>query len=265
MMAKRLIKHVSKRVVFLPLCAILVGLLGRDAARGQAGFPAGSSTFPPPASSPPVLACAATPGPGNTAGVYRQQCQDGSSPPQLFLCGRSGGCTASSQWSAVGGSGVTYQGSVTAGAPVVAVSSSKIQSLTASTACTTGFSGLNAAVCATVALTNQSLATSGNLQCGGAICPLGFYRIAMYEWTTSGPSIGSAPQDVGIAWNDTAQAQTYDLSGGAYQTSGTTGVGSYIGAVAYVYSNGTANLTYTVSAAAAGAAASIIITVERLL
>ncbi|MGC9952616.1 MAG: hypothetical protein ABSF64_40300 [Bryobacteraceae bacterium] len=174
-------------------------------------------------------------------------------------------CAATNSWSALGGGGVSYQGTVTAGAPVVAVSSSKIQSLTASTACTTGFAGFNAAVCATVALTNQSLATSGNLQCGGAICPLGFYRIAMYEWTTSGPSIGSAPQDVGIAWNDTAQAQTYDLSGGAYQTSGTTGVGSYIGAVAYVYSNGTANLTYSVSAAATGAAASIIITVERLL
>jgi hypothetical protein len=67
-------------------------------------------------------------------------------------------CAATNTWSAIGGGGITYQGSVTAGAPVVAVSSSKIQSLTASTACTTGFSGLNAAVCATVTLTNQSLA-----------------------------------------------------------------------------------------------------------
>ena len=174
-------------------------------------------------------------------------------------------CAATNTWSAIGGGGVTYQGSITAGAPVVAVSNSKIQSLTASTACTTGFTGLNPAICAMVALTNQSLATSGNLQCGGAICPLGFYRIAMYEFTTSGPPIGSTPPDVGIGWTDTSQAQTYDLSGGAYQTSGTVGVGSYIGSVAYIYSNGTANLTYSAGAAPNGSAASIIITVERLL
>jgi hypothetical protein len=174
-------------------------------------------------------------------------------------------CAATNTWSTIGGGGVTYQGSITAGAPVVAVSNSKIQSLTASTACTTGFTGLNPAICAMVALTNQSLATSGNLQCGGAICPLGFYRIAMYEFTTSGPPIGSTPPDVGIGWTDTAQAQTYDLSGGAYQTSGTVGVGSYIGSVAYIYSNGTANLTYSAGAAPNGSAASIIVTVERLL
>ena len=261
----RWLKHVPRRFVFFLLCSILVGVLGHDGARGQAGFPSGSQTFPPPISSLPVLACASTPGPGNTAGVYRQQCQDGSTPPQLFLCGNAGGCTASSQWSSVGGSGITYQGSVTTGAPVVAVSSSKIESLTASTACTTGFTGLNAAVCTTVALTNQSLAISGNLQCGGSICPLGFYRIAMYEFTTSGPPIGSTPPDVGIGWTDTSQAQTYDLSGGAYQTSGTVGVGSYIGSVAYIYSNGTANLTYSAGAAPNGSAASIIITVERLM
>ena len=174
-------------------------------------------------------------------------------------------CAATNTWSAIGGGGITYQGSVTAGAPVVAVSPSKIQSLTGSTACTTGFSGLNAAICATVTLTNQSLAISGSLQCGGSICPAGLYRVALYEWTTSGPPIGSTPPDVGIGWTDTAQAQTYDLSGGAYQTSGTVGVGSYIGSVAYIYSNGTANLTYSAGAAPNGSAASIIITVERLL
>jgi hypothetical protein len=162
-------------------------------------------------------------------------------------------------------SGVTYQGAVAAGGPVVAVSPSKIQSLTASTACTTGFTGLYPAICATVALTGQSLATSGNLQCGGSICPAGLYRVALYEWTTPGPPIGSTPPDVGIGWTDTAQAQTYDLSGGAYQTSGTVGVGSYIGSVAYVYSNGTANITYSAGAAPNGSAASVIITVERLL
>ena len=262
----RWLKQVPRRFVFFLLGSILVGVLGHDGARGQAGFPSGSQTFPPPISSLPVLACASTPGPGNTAGVYRQQCQDGSTPPQLFLCGNSTGCAASSQWSAVGGSGITYQGSVTAGAPVVAVSSSKIQSLTASTACTTGFSGLNATVCATVALTNQSAAvSSANLQCGGAICPAGLYRIVLYEWNTSGPSIGSGPQDVSIAWTDTSQAQTYDLSGGAYQTSGTTGVGSYIGSVAYISSSGTANITYSASALPAGTADSIYITLERLM
>jgi hypothetical protein len=149
---------------------------------------------------------------------------------------------------------------------VVAVSSSKIQSLTASTACTTGFTGLNAAVCATVALTNQSAAiSSANLQCGGAVCPAGLYRVALYEWNTSGPSIGSGPQDVSIGWTDTSQAQTYDLSGGAYQTSGTTGIGSYIGSVAYINSNGTANITYSASALPAGTADSIYITLERLM
>jgi hypothetical protein len=189
---------------------------------------------------------------------------------QLFFDSTSGGsfglnqCAATNTWSAIGGGGITYQGSITAGAPVVAVSSSKIESLTASTACTTGFTGLNAAVCATVALTNQSLAISGNLQCGGSICPAGLYRIALYEWNTSGPSIGSGPQDVSIGWTDTSQAQTYDLSGGAYQTSGTSGVGSYIGSVAYIYSNGTANITYSASALPAGTAGSIYITLERL-
>jgi hypothetical protein len=175
-------------------------------------------------------------------------------------------CAATNSWSALGGGGVSYQGTVTAGAPVVAVSSSKIQSLTASTACTTGFSGLNAAVCATVALTNQSAAiSSANLQCGGAVCPAGLYRVALYEWNTSGPSIGSGPQDVSIGWTDTSQAQTYDLSGGAYQTSGTTGIGSYIGSVAYINSNGTANITYSASALPAGTADSIYITLERLM
>ena len=111
----------------------------------------------------------------------------------------------------------------------------------------------------------MSLAISGSLQCGGSICPAGLYRVALYEWTTSGPPIGSTPPDVGIGWTDTAQAQTYDLSGGAYQTSGTVGVESYIGSVAYIYSNGTANLTYSAGAAPNGSAASIIITVERLL
>jgi hypothetical protein len=162
--------------------------------------------------------------------------------------------------------GVSYQGTVVPGAPVAAVSGNRIQSLTPATACTTGFNAIFPAICATVTLTNQSLAISNaNLQCGGAICPAGLYRIAMYEWTTSGPPLGSTPPDVSLGWSDTAQAQTYDLSGGAYQTSGTTGVGSYIGSVAYVYSGGTANLTYSVGAAPTGSAGSIIVTVERLL
>ena len=87
----------------------------------------------------------------------------------------------------------------------------------------------------------------------------------MYEWTTSGPPLGSTPQDVSLGWTDTSQAQTYDLSGGAYQTSGSVGVGSYIGSVAYIYSNGTANITYSAGAAGAGSADSIFIVLERLI
>jgi len=96
-------------------------------------------------------------------------------------------CAATNTWSAIGGGGITYQGSVTAGAPVVAVSPSKIQSLTASTACTSGFSGLAPAICATVTLTNQSAAiSSAPLQCGAFICPAGLYRLALYEWSRTG-------------------------------------------------------------------------------
>jgi|HubBroStandDraft_1064217.scaffolds.fasta_scaffold13169_7 hypothetical protein len=59
---------------------------------------------------------------------------------QLFFDSTSGAnfglnqCPATNTWSAIGGGGITYQGSVTAGAPVVAISSSKIASLTGRTA-----------------------------------------------------------------------------------------------------------------------------------
>jgi hypothetical protein len=50
-----------------------------------------------------VIACAATPGPGNTTAGVRVQCQDASG--NLFACNNSGGCTVIADWAAVSGSG----------------------------------------------------------------------------------------------------------------------------------------------------------------
>ena len=134
-------------------------------------------------------------------------------------------CAATNSWSEIGGGGITYQGSVTAGAPVVAVSPNKIQSLTASTTCTTGFTGLYPATCATVVLTGQNAQVEVDnvvVPCGGSIRPAGLYRVNLYEWITTG---NCGPSDVNIGWADTSQAQNYDLTGGAYQTASASGVG----------------------------------------
>jgi len=178
-------------------------------------------------------------------------------------------CAATNSWSEIGGGGITYQGSVTAGAPVVAVSPNKIQSLTASTTCTTGFTGLYPATCATVVLTGQNAQVEVDnvvVPCGGSICPAGLYRVNLYEWITTG---NCGPSDVNIGWADTSQAQNYDLTGGAYQTASASGVGAYVGSVAFLYSTGVQNITYTllpgsVVLAATTTLTSIYITLERL-
>jgi hypothetical protein len=188
---------------------------------------------------------------------------DATSTDQLYIC------TATNTWTQQTGSGgVSYQGTVVPGAPVVAVSSSKIQSLTASTTCTTGFTGLYPATCATVVLTGQNAQVEVDnavVPCGGSICPAGLYRVNLYEWVTSG---NCGPSDVNIGWTDTSRAQTYDLTGGAYQTTGN-GVGAYVGSVSYLYSTGAQNITYTllpgsVVLAATTTLNSIHITLERL-
>ena len=90
-----------------------------------------------------VIACASTPGPGNTTGTYRQQCQDGNGA--IFACNNSGGCTTSGDWVAVGGSGsgtvtVVGAGNLTSGALMTGGGSQTAQ--TACTGCTLTSGGL---------------------------------------------------------------------------------------------------------------------------
>lgn len=90
-----------------------------------------------------VIACASTPGPGNTTGTYRQQCQDGDGA--IFACNNSGGCTTSGDWVAVGGSGsgtvtVVGAGNLTSGALMTGGGSQTAQ--TACTGCTLTSGGL---------------------------------------------------------------------------------------------------------------------------
>ena len=59
-----------------------------------------------PSTGVSVIACVGNP--GNTTGVYRQQCQTGATPPLVYICGNSSGCTVAADWYLVGGSGSPY-------------------------------------------------------------------------------------------------------------------------------------------------------------
>ena len=66
------------------------------------------------------IACASTPGPGNTAGPVRQLCADGNGG--LFVCNNASGCTVAADWSTAGGSGGSaIIGTYTVGAPYVSI------------------------------------------------------------------------------------------------------------------------------------------------
>jgi len=177
-------------------------------------------------------------------------------------------CAATNSWSALGGGGVSYQGAVTAGSPVVAVSSSKIASLTSSTACTTGFTGLYPAICATLALTGQGINLNGNLQCGGATCPAGLYDVRFYSSLVASGT-GGGNLDISFGWTDSAGSQTQD--------SGTMTLPELCvpscnvntaenGQLFYsVYSTGTANITYSTTIGGSGSPTySLYISLERL-
>ena len=142
-------------------------------------------------------------------------------------------------WVQQSSSGVAFQGSPTAGAPVVAVSSLLITSVTPATACTSAFTGLAPAICA-VSMFSQSTTTSDNLQCGGGICPAGLYEIVAYYTISAG---FSNTCDVTVSYTSPAGAQSYDE--GQLAIGGEESVGQILPAM--IQSTGVANFSYTMT------------------
>jgi hypothetical protein len=110
-------------------------------------------------------------------------------------------------------------------------------------------------VYASVALTNQSASIGAtNLQVGGAVAPVGQYRVS---WHTATRTAGAGSVLVTLGWNDGISAKTItgtiNLTAGAFQTIITP----------IIHADGTNNITYATTYAATGAY-DIYVTLERL-
>jgi hypothetical protein len=110
-------------------------------------------------------------------------------------------------------------------------------------------------VYASVALTNQSASIGAtNLQVGGAVAPVGQYRVS---WHTATRTAGAGSVLVTVGWNDGISAKTLtgtiNLTAGAFQTIITP----------IIHADGTNNITYATTYAATGAY-DIYVTLERL-
>ncbi len=110
-------------------------------------------------------------------------------------------------------------------------------------------------VYASVATTAQtaSIGTT-NLQCGGAVCPAGLYRVAVYTDVTS---TGTGTLSSTIGWSDPAAARTITSTGIATTATNFERVDYTIRA------DGIANITYATTLSVSGTY-SIYVTLERL-
>jgi len=160
-------------------------------------------------------------------------------------------CISQNTWDYVApsSSGVSFSGTVIAGAPVVGLTGSTIASLTAANACTTGFSGLQPAICTAIVQPTVTGATSGVLRCGGAICPAGHYGVSVYAVITGGTS-GNPSVDVVTGWTDpSSAAQTYDYGNASLAASSAcsnaSGIGCFVSADAPLRSNGNVDISYS--------------------
>jgi hypothetical protein len=100
-------------------------------------------------------------------------------------------------------------------------------------------------VLAAVSSTAQSASvTTTNLQCGGAVCPAGVYRVTVYHVVTTAGSAGTLSTTVG--WNDGTAARTkkpaadVDMSSTNYDTGQAT-----------IVADGVNNITYSTTVAGA--------------
>jgi hypothetical protein len=108
---------------------------------------------------------------------------------------------------------------------------------------------------ATVATTgNTASVTATNLQCGGAVCPAGLYRVHVYNVVTS---TGTGTLNTTVGWTDPAQAQTFASTGIA------TTAKNYEQFPVDLRADGINNITYATTLSVSGTY-STYITLERL-
>src|ERR1041385_900109 len=110
-------------------------------------------------------------------------------------------------------------------------------------------------VYASAAQTGQTASiTATNLQCGGAVCPTGLYRVHVYTVVTT---TGTGTLTTTIGWTDPGQAQTI-TSGGIATTAKNFEQLDYV-----LRADGVANITYATTLSVSGTYA-IYVTLERL-
>ena len=133
-------------------------------------------------------------------------------------------CTATDTWTQQTGSGVgniaanSVLGNPT-GSPAAAIA------ITQSTACTTGFTGVSPAICATIMRTDSVDVSATAIPCGGGICPAGEYVLDIYQEVVTCPTSGAGFQapDTLIDYTSTYGAQELDVSTTPFQTTGVIG------------------------------------------
>jgi hypothetical protein len=110
-------------------------------------------------------------------------------------------------------------------------------------------------VYASAAQTGQTASIAAtNLQCGGAVCPAGLYRVHVYTVVTT---TGTGTLTTTIGWTDPGQAQTI-TSAGVATTAKNFEQLDYV-----IRADGVANITYATTLSVSGTYA-IYVTLERL-
>lgn len=165
------------------------------------------------------IACASTPGPGNTVAANRALCVDGNGA--VFACNNSGGCMTSGQWVATSATCTTCVTSAVAlpsGACVIGGGSQAISATSANCslstgALTLGSSGvagsvtLNGATSGSMAITET--ATGGSTKFGSNVIVAAAGNIGMVE---SAAPAGIASSD--LIWGDsTAHTLKAEVNG----------------------------------------------------
>lgn len=110
-------------------------------------------------------------------------------------------------------------------------------------------------VYASVSLTGQTASISStNLQCGGAVCAAGLYRVKGYEVVTT---TGSGTISTTIGWNDATASRTSATAGVS------TGATNFESIDVVLKADGVNNITYSTTLSSSGTYA-LYLTLERL-